>query len=132
MAEEVIVYQMKDKSGNNVAGLTPEEAVYDANGVRLNEKIESLKIKTEQITETTKEISPNTYYIFGEVETLNITLSEEKEGVLNEYMFEFTSGDTPTVLTLPETVKWIGDSLVDNNKTYQVSIVNNIAVMGGA
>lgn len=80
----------------------------------------------------TQTIDPNKLYKFGEVSSLNITLGSEIPNIYNEYMFEFTSGDTPTVLTLPETVKWIGDSLVDNNKTYQVSIVNNIAVMGGA
>lgn len=88
-------------------------------------------INTENVSETTKELQPNKYYVFGEVAALTITLAEGKEGVLNEYMFEFTSGETATTLSLPETVKWMGDNAVEAGKTYQVSVVNNIAVMGG-
>lgn len=98
----------------------------------VNNKADSIGIVTGSTGEVTQEISPNKFYKFGECSTLTITLGAELSDVYNEYMFQFSSGDTPTVLTLPETVKWIGDSLVDSNKTYQVSIVNNIAVMGGA
>lgn len=90
------------------------------------------KTATENVTETTKELQPNKYYIFGEVATLTITLAAGEENVLAEYMFEFTSGTTPTTLSLPEGIKWIGESTIEASKTYQVSIVNNIAVMGGA
>lgn len=90
------------------------------------------KIATENVAEDTKELQPNKYYIFGEVATLTITLAAGEENVLAEYMFEFTSGTTPTKLSLPEDVKWIGESTIEASKTYQVSIVNNIAVMGGA
>lgn len=98
----------------------------------VNNKAESITTVTGSTGEVTQEISPNKFYEFGECSSLTITLGAEISDVYNEYMFQFSSGDTPTVLTLPETVKWIGDSLVDANKTYQVSIVNNIAVMGGA
>lgn len=90
------------------------------------------KVTTESATEDAKEIQPNRYYIFGEKQNLTITLAEGEEGKLNEYMFEFTSGTTPTTLTLPESVKWIGSNTIEASKTYQVSIVNNIAVLGGA
>lgn len=90
------------------------------------------KVTTESATEDEKEIQPNRYYIFGEKQNLTITLAEGEEGKLNEYMFEFTSGTTPTTLTLPESVKWIGSNTIEASKTYQVSIVNNIAVLGGA
>jgi hypothetical protein len=90
------------------------------------------KVTTESATEDAKEIQPNRYYIFGEKQNLTITLAEGEEGKLNEYMFEFTSGTTPTTLTLPESVKWIGSNTIEASKTYQVSIVYNIAVLGGA
>ena len=82
--------------------------------------------------DTTFELTPNVFHKWGEVAALTLTLAAETSGVLNEYMFQFTSGTTPTVLTLPETVKWIGESAVEASKTYQVSIVNNLAVLGGA
>lgn len=82
--------------------------------------------------DTTFELTPNVFHKWGEVAALNLTLGAETSGVLNEYMLQFTSGTTATVLTLPETVKWISDSTVEAGKTYQVSIVNNLAVLGGA
>lgn len=90
------------------------------------------KVSVENVSENTKELQPNKYYIFGEMETLTLTLAAGEENKLSEYMFEFTSGTTPTTLTLPESVKWIGDNAIEASKTYQVSIVNNIAVLGGA
>lgn len=81
--------------------------------------------------EITAELIPNVFHVFGEVSALNISFGEGLPNMMNEYMFQFTSGVNPTVLTLPEGVKWIGSSVVKSNRTYQVSILNNIAVMGG-
>ena len=80
----------------------------------------------------TQSISPNKFYKFESVTTLTITFSQETPNVLNEYMFQFTSGETATVLNMPDSVRWIGDHTIEPNKTYQVSIVNNLAVIGGA
>lgn len=78
----------------------------------------------------TKQINPNTFYKFGEVSSLTITLAAEESGIENEYKFEFVSGTTATTLSLPETVKWSGGNAptIEASKTYQVSIVNNLAV----
>lgn len=80
-----------------------------------------------------QQLSPNTYYEFGECTSLTITLASEISGIRNEYMFEFVSGTTPTMLSIPETVGWMGGEAptIEANKTYQCSIVNNIAVIGG-
>lgn len=80
----------------------------------------------------TQSISPNKFYKFESVTTLTITFSPKTPNVLNEYMFQFTSGETATVLNMPDSVRWIGDHTIEPNKTYQVSIVNNLAVIGGA
>lgn len=82
-------------------------------------------------TSITQELLPNKFYLFQEVTSLTLTLANPIEGLYNEYMLQFTSGDTPTTLNLPETIKWIGSNLIQSNKTYQISIVNNIAIMGG-
>ena len=81
----------------------------------------------------TKRLSPNTYYEFGKCTKLTITLAAEISGILNEYMFEFVSGSTATTLSLPASVSWMGGKAptIEANKTYQCSIVNNIAVIGG-
>ena len=81
--------------------------------------------------EGSAELLPNVFHVFGEVSVLNVTFGKGFPGIANEYMFQFSSGVTPTVLNLPEGVKWIGSSVVRANRTYQVSILNNIAVMGG-
>lgn len=81
----------------------------------------------------TAEIQPNIYYRFGEVTTLNITLAAAADDAFtNEYIFEFISGATATTLTLPDTIKWVAEPIIMANKTYQVSIMNGIGVIGGA
>lgn len=70
-------------------------------------------------------LEPNKYYIFGECATLNIAIGEvTTNNILNEYIFEFTSGATPTVLTLPSSVTPI-ENLSPNTK-YVISIKNNV------
>lgn len=39
---EVQVKQFKDKDGNYIAGKTPEHAVYDTDGVRLDSKLKEM------------------------------------------------------------------------------------------
>lgn len=78
----------------------------------------------------TKQIKPNTFYKFGECSSLTITLGAEESEIVNEYMFEFASGTTPATLSLPDSVKWSGGNAptIEASKTYQISIVNNLAV----
>lgn len=78
----------------------------------------------------TKQIKPNIFHKFGSCSKLTITLAAEESGIENEYKFEFVSGSTPTTLSLPDSVKWSGGSAptIEASKTYQISIVNNLAV----
>ena len=83
-------------------------------------------------TESVVSIRPNVFNKWGEMPALNITLGPEVSNALNEYMIEFVSGDTATELTLPDNIKWIDDVLVpEPNTTYQISIVNGLAVYAG-
>ena len=81
----------------------------------------------------TQEIQPNQFYEFGEVISLTITLANQASGYIGEYQFQFTSGSTPATLNLPENVSYMvaPDFQIEANKTYQVSILNNVAVIGG-
>lgn len=76
-------------------------------------------------TDTT--ISPNTLHKWDEIAELTLTLGAETPGIVNEYLIQFTSGSTPTVLTLPEDIKWASKLEIKANKIYQISIVNNLA-----
>lgn len=73
--------------------------------------------------DTTYVLPPNEFHTWGEVAELNLIFSEGDSGKANEYIFSFDSGVTATVLTLPETV--MSDLVVEANRHYEVSIVNN-------
>ena len=82
-------------------------------------------------TDTVLNIMPNVLYVWGEVESLEITLAAPAdETIVNEYMIQFTSGDVATTLILPSEIKWASTPTIQANRVYQISIVNNLAVMG--
>lgn len=76
---------------------------------------------------TNTTISPNTLHKWDEVAELTLALGAETPGIVNEYLIQFTSGATPTVVTLPEDVKWASPLKIKANRIYQISIVNNLA-----
>lgn len=107
------------------------ESLKGKNGVDGNDG-KNYKVETIESTETTVELQPNKFYKFGEVTELNLTLAEITDNTqLNEFMFEFASGETATTLTLPDTIKWAETPDVLSNKIYQCSVVNNIGLMVG-
>lgn len=71
---------------------------------------------------------PNTFYIWGVTDQLNITLGEEIEDITSEYLFQFTSGETPTTLALPSDIIWANDEvpIPESNCKYQISIINKL------
>ena len=83
-------------------------------------------------TEVKESILPNELNKWGKIKSLTInSFQGAQEGYVNEYMLEFTvSGDNFT-LTLPEGVRWVEEPTWENGYTYQVSIVNNLAVFAG-
>lgn len=77
-------------------------------------------------------IASNTFHIWDEVESLDISFGEETPNRMNEYLFQFTSGETATTLILPDSVKWVNDfPKIESNITYQCSIINNIGIICG-
>ena len=76
----------------------------------------------------TQELSPNEFYVFGEVTSLTLTMAAGDAGVLNEYHFRFTSGATPTTLDLPVDVVMPDSFSVDANKIYEISIIEDYGV----
>ena len=111
-------------------------AAYTINSADLanwNGKAEKVPVINHGTGSTTLAIAPNTFHVWGTVGSLNITLTAPTDSsVYNEYMFQFTSGSTATNLTLPSSVQWMYETpTIEANKTYQCSIVNNVAVIGG-
>ena len=88
--------------------------------------------ENKSILENAVTIKPNVFNKWGEMLALDITLGFEVSNELNEYMIEFVSGETPTVFSLQGSVKWADGILVpEPNMTYQVSIVNGLAIYAG-
>ena len=76
---------------------------------------------------TTFALTPNTFHVWDEVASLDLTLGSETSGVANEYLFQFTSGSTATSLVLPDDIKWAnGELTIESNKIYQVSILKGL------
>lgn len=88
-----------------------------------------IKLENGGSGSVTKQISPNTFYSFGECSSLTITFGSETSGIVNVYSFEFTSGTNPTTLNLPPEVKFpSGETFAaEANKIYEISIRNNKA-----
>jgi hypothetical protein len=90
-------------------------------------------IPTMTIPSTTasQELAPNTIYIFAERSTaLTLTLGTPITGVANEYhLFLICDGTTAPTVTWPSGITWNGGSAptIAAGKTYEVSILNNVA-----
>ncbi|WP_449024065.1 hypothetical protein [Prevotella pallens] len=91
-----------------------------------------LLLQQHGTTDTTFALTPNTMHVWGEVETLTLTLSPNTdENKLAEYAFQFTCPtNQPTTLSISD-VKWLYDEvpLIRAGKKYQGSIVNGVIVM---
>lgn len=91
------------------------------------------KIPVVNQTSTTVTIQPNTYNLWNSpVTSLNISLGLITEtSYVNEFLFEFTAATGFTGLTLPSTVYYSGNTAVKEGGSYQVSILNNVAIIAG-
>lgn len=80
-------------------------------------------------SDTTFALTPNTFHVWDEVASLDLSFAEETAGVANEYLFQFTSGATATTLTLPDGLKWVNDNplTITENMIYQVSVLRGMA-----
>lgn len=89
-------------------------------------------IPVKEVTPSTSTyyMSPNTYYKFGEVSTLNVGFyGSSNSHICSEYMFEFRSGATPTDFSYPTSIRWFKGvaPVMKPNTTYQISVLNNVA-----
>jgi hypothetical protein len=107
------------------------DASLSANQGRLLNNKKAEKIVVINQTNNIVEIQPNVLNVWGEVANLTITLATPSDtSIVNEYMVQFASGATATTLVLPDTIQWLSEPTINPNATYQLSIVNNLAVIG--
>lgn len=124
----VSVYSSADLAG--VAyGDTISQAPGDTN-LQL-ENVTFIIDKTSDTSTNSFELIPNKMYMFGTRESLTITLATPSDNtIVNEYTFQFTSGNTATTLIVPNTVTWLKDPDISTGKKYIVSIENNLGIIG--
>lgn len=93
-----------------------------AKGQQILDSITEIQVNNPSTTYT---LQPNIQVVWGEVVELNLTLTPEKPNAINIYPFWFTSGATPTKVTLPVGV--ILDGFVTKpNKKYCCQIEQNV------
>lgn len=70
-------------------------------------------------------LRPNTFYDFGEVSALSLTLEAPLAGLTTEYLFAFRTGATSAPLSLPANVRWTGGAplSITAGKSYLVAIL---------
>ena len=94
--------------------------------------ISELAPKVVTQTRTSIAINPNVLNKWGKVSSLTIrSLKAGPSGFANEYMMEFIVNGDDFSLSLPGSVRWQEDPEWEDGYTYQVSILNNLAVYAG-
>lgn len=98
----------------------------------LDDKQDVLMINYHSDSETVFELTPNIFHVWSEMTSLELSLAEGNLDIYNEYLFQFASGETPTMLILPDSIKWVNSTpQIESNKIYQCSILNNIGIICG-
>lgn len=125
-AEAEAIKAVADKGAEQTGNVTAEgeKQVQEvqAKGQQILDSIVDIQVNNPS---TTYELQPNIQVVWGEVAELNITLAPEKPNAINIYPFWFTSGATPTRVTLPATI--ILDGFVTKpNKKYCCQIEQNV------
>ena len=82
-----------------------------------------------------KTITPNVLHVWVQpMASLEITLGAGVQGIMNEYMIQFTCPNSgATVLEFTDEIAWANDDEIEPEAgyTYQISIVNGLAVYAG-
>lgn len=125
-AEEEAVKAVQTEGTAQTGNVTAEGAkqvqAVQAKGQQILDSIVEIQVNNPSTTYT---LQPNIQVVWNEVAELNLTLAPEKQNAINIYPFWFTSGATPTRVTLPATI--ILDNFVTKpNKKYCCQIEQNV------
>lgn len=117
-----------DERLNNISTVIEDNEYVTALAISdLYERIDTPMLTVNSYSYT---IEPNIYYkLTPKTGTLTVTFeTPTNENIVNQYMFEFTSGSVACTLSLPSSVKWANGTApsIEANKTYQVSVLNNL------
>lgn len=116
----------------SVAGLATESNATSNKNEVLSAIAANAGIPTLTIPDSTasQELAPNVLYIFAtRTSTLTLILGTPIVGIANEYHFFVVCGSTAPTINFPAGITWNGGSAptIAADKTYEVSILNNVA-----
>lgn len=82
--------------------------------------------------DTSVSIAPNVLHVWTQpMSSLAIAFSEGAASVANEYMLQFTCPAlSATVLTMPGGISWIETPELKAGRTYQISVLDGLGVIG--
>lgn len=119
---EAVQTEGTEQTGKVTAEGEKQVQAVQAKGQQILDSITEIQVNNPS---TTYELQPNIQVVWNEVAELNLTLAPEKPNAINIYPFWFTSGATPTRVTLPATI--ILDGFVTKpNKKYCCQIEQNV------
>lgn len=109
-------------------------AFLDENGVEALWECVEEKVKKAApaiVEDGVTAIEPETYNVFGKVDSLSIELKEPEndDGLVHEYIFEFEPSETFSGLTITPEVRWANTPLFFKNTVCQVSVLRGVAIM---
>lgn len=79
-------------------------------------------------TTPTQQLARNTFYVFGSVTSLTVTLGSAVSGIANIYAFRFTAGQDNPTITLPQDVVINQDLSLKTGDVCEFSIQDNLAL----
>lgn len=116
-----------DKGDAGERGLTGHQGLPGRDG--------RIKLANHGTSDTTFALTPNTMHVWGEVESLNLSLAPNTEqDILAEYCFQFTAPSGKATTLSISGVSWYDNYIptIKAGKTYQGSILNSIIILGEA
>lgn len=91
-----------------------------------------VKLVNHGTADTTFALTPNTMHVWGEVETLSLSLAPNTEpNIRAEYDFQFTTLANKATEFQLQGVQWVDEVVptILKGKTYQGSVVNGVAIL---
>ena len=113
---------------NSISSINRSMSAMSESMTSLREDVHITKVSK---TDTNVTILPGKMYVWGRVNGLTVTLGAGTEGIVNEYMMQFTVGSSLFALTLSPSVKWVEEPDWEVGYVYQVSIEDGLAVAAG-
>lgn len=137
-------YAMSKDVPTKVSQLTNDSQYATMSNVNSALSNKADKYKTQDISNTvwensgSCELQPNIYYIVNqnsgkEIPIIDVSLiSPTDTTIVNEYFIQFSTPSTGATLIMPANIKWLNNEtpILQPSKTYQLSIINNLAIIG--